>query len=55
MSEALNDGKQFHIVKNFYDPAFLVQQFAAFGLALTVKETPTYFLYGYGTRSNGPS
>ncbi len=51
MLRILNDGQQFHIVKNFYDPAFLMKQFADFGFAITVKETPTYFLYGYGTRS----
>jgi 2-polyprenyl-3-methyl-5-hydroxy-6-metoxy-1,4-benzoquinol methylase len=49
MLRKLNDGRQFHIVKNFYEPAFLVEQFAAHGLAITVKQTPTYFLYGYGT------
>ena len=52
MVRSLNNGQRFHIVKNFYDPAFLVQQFADVGLTVTVKETPTYFLYGYGTRSN---
>jgi demethylmenaquinone methyltransferase/2-methoxy-6-polyprenyl-1,4-benzoquinol methylase len=51
----LNDSRQFHIIKNFYDPAFLEKQFAASGLSITVKETPTYFLYGYGTRNNPSS
>ncbi len=51
MIRKLNNGQQFHIVKNFYDPAFLTKQFAASGLALTVKETPTHFIYGYGTYS----
>ncbi len=49
MVRTLNDGQQFHIIKNFYDRAFLEQQFATCGLAIRVKETPTYFLYGYGT------
>jgi hypothetical protein len=55
MIRKLNDGQQFHIVKNFYDPAFLVKQCAASDLTLTVKETPTHFLYGYGTRDTAPS
>jgi demethylmenaquinone methyltransferase/2-methoxy-6-polyprenyl-1,4-benzoquinol methylase len=50
MTRRLNDGQEFQIVKNFYDPASLAARFAAFGLDITVRETASFFLYGYGTR-----
>jgi demethylmenaquinone methyltransferase/2-methoxy-6-polyprenyl-1,4-benzoquinol methylase len=50
MIRTLNDGKNFEIVKNFYDPADLAARCSRAGLAITVEETATYFLYGYGTR-----
>lgn len=46
----LNDGRTFEIVKNYYDPVDLASRCARAGLAVTVQETATYFLYGYGTR-----
>jgi 2-polyprenyl-3-methyl-5-hydroxy-6-metoxy-1,4-benzoquinol methylase len=49
MIRKLNDGRAFQIVKNFYDAAFLEERFAAAGLNVTVKVTPTYFVYGYGS------
>lgn len=51
MIRKLNDGRAFQIVKNFYDPAFLEERFAAASLNVTVKVTPTYFVYGYGRAS----
>jgi SAM-dependent methyltransferase len=50
MIRKLNDGREFHIVKNYYTPTFLAEHFAACNLNVMVKETPTYFQYGYGTR-----
>lgn len=50
MTRRLNDGRAFQIVKNFHDPATLTARCAAAGLDVTVHETPTYFLYGWGTR-----
>lgn len=50
MTRLLNDGRAFQIVKNFYEPAALTAAFAAAGLDVTVRETPTYFIYGFGTR-----
>jgi len=46
MARKLNDGREFQIVKNFYDPAFLTERCAAAGLTVDVRETPTYFIYG---------
>lgn len=50
MKRKLNDGREFQIVKNFYEPASLTTRFSASGFDITVRETTTYFLYGYGTR-----
>jgi 2-polyprenyl-3-methyl-5-hydroxy-6-metoxy-1,4-benzoquinol methylase len=50
MTRKLNDGRAFEIVKNFYDPRLLAARFARHGLDMTVQETATYFLYGYGEK-----
>lgn len=50
MTRKLNDGREFQIVKNFYDPAFLAAHCAAAGLTVDVRETPTYFIYGCGQK-----
>lgn len=49
MTRRLNDGREFQVVKNFYEPASLAASFAAMNLNVIVRETATYFLYGYGT------
>ena len=49
MTRRLNDGREFRIVKNFYDPALLEERCAAAGLDVAVRETATSFLYGTGT------
>ena len=46
----LNDGRTFEIVKNYYDPVDLADKCRQAGFAITIRETATYFLYGYGTR-----
>ena len=50
MTRRLNDGRAFQIVKNYYEPSALAARFSAAGLEVTVYETPTYFLYGFGAR-----
>ena len=50
MRRKLNDGREFEIVKNFYEPVTLASRFAAVGLDVTVCETQSYFIYGYGVR-----
>lgn len=50
MKRLLNDGRAFEIVKNFYDPADLKTRCSRAGLDVVVRETATYFLYGYGVR-----
>jgi demethylmenaquinone methyltransferase/2-methoxy-6-polyprenyl-1,4-benzoquinol methylase len=50
MLRKLNDGREFAIVKNFYDPVDLARRCASVGLEVDVRETATYLLYGRGTR-----
>ena len=45
----LNDGREFRIVKVFYRPDDLAARLAALGWDMTVRTTPTHFLYGAGT------
>ena len=51
MTRRLNDGREYQIVKNFFDPAALAARCARVGLDVTVRETATYFIYGAGRRA----
>ena len=42
----LNDGRQFRIVKVYYEPEELALQLAALGWRATIDRTDSYFLYG---------
>ena len=44
----LNDGREFTIIKNFYDPKVLSDAASAAGIQLEVGNTSTYFQYGIG-------
>jgi demethylmenaquinone methyltransferase/2-methoxy-6-polyprenyl-1,4-benzoquinol methylase len=46
----LNDGREFRIVKIFYDPEKLTKRLDAMGWDIEVLETPKYFIYGSGRR-----
>ena len=46
----LNDGREFEIVKVFYDPQDLIERFSAQNIPITVKKTERFFLYGWGTK-----
>jgi demethylmenaquinone methyltransferase/2-methoxy-6-polyprenyl-1,4-benzoquinol methylase len=50
----LNDGREFEIVKVFYDPADLSGRLAGLGWDFDVATTASYFLYGSGARREGP-
>lgn len=52
MVRRLDDGRQFRMVKNFWHPDVLAEAFAAAGLEVAVRETPTYFVYGTGSASH---
>ncbi len=51
MTRRLNDGREFQIVKNFYEPGSLALRCAAAGLDVDVRETATFFLFGAGRRT----
>jgi demethylmenaquinone methyltransferase/2-methoxy-6-polyprenyl-1,4-benzoquinol methylase len=44
----LNDGREFEIVKVFYDPDALRERLQQLGWKVEIRHTPTYFLYGFG-------
>jgi demethylmenaquinone methyltransferase/2-methoxy-6-polyprenyl-1,4-benzoquinol methylase len=46
----LNDGREFKIVKVFYEPESLQAKFAAAGFQADVKVTENYFIYAIGTK-----
>lgn len=48
----LNDGREFNIVKIFYQPPELEQRLAEMGWTGWVRSTSTFFLYGLMTRPN---
>ena len=48
---SLNDGRTFEIIKNYYDPVDLAARCMGAGFDITVRETSTHFIYGYGTRA----
>ncbi|MFN8457412.1 MAG: class I SAM-dependent methyltransferase [Anaerolineae bacterium] len=50
MTRRLNDGREFQVVKIFYLPDNLVEQFKSYNVPLTVKQTAHYFLYGWGIK-----
>jgi demethylmenaquinone methyltransferase/2-methoxy-6-polyprenyl-1,4-benzoquinol methylase len=48
MKRKLNDGREFDIVKNFFDRESLEAQCLRAGLKVEVKQTPHYFIYAQG-------
>jgi len=48
MMRRLNDGRQYQIIKIFYQPEKLGKQLAELGWQVVVNATPRYFLYGMG-------
>lgn len=50
MTRRLGDGREYQIIKVYYQPAELAEQFQAQGLEATVKHTDTFFLYGWGQK-----
>lgn len=50
MPRTLNDGRQFTVVKVFYEPESLRQELQAAGFEAQVAVTERYFIYAQGTR-----
>ena len=44
----LNDGREFRIVKIFYEPEVLAAQLADMGWRFSVRRTENHLLYGFG-------
>jgi 2-polyprenyl-3-methyl-5-hydroxy-6-metoxy-1,4-benzoquinol methylase len=51
VTRRLNDGREFRIVKKFWDPNRLAQRLATIGWEARLDTTPTYFLFGTAARS----
>jgi demethylmenaquinone methyltransferase/2-methoxy-6-polyprenyl-1,4-benzoquinol methylase len=50
MTRRLDDGREFSIIKNFWDARFLEGQFDRHGITLKVTETASFFQFGVGVR-----
>jgi SAM-dependent methyltransferase len=48
LTRRLNDGREFEIVKVFYEAGVLKQRLARLGWAADIRETPAYFVFGSG-------
>jgi SAM-dependent methyltransferase len=51
VTRRLNDGREFHIVKRFWEPRALVSRLAALGWSATIVQTPSYFIHGFAQRA----
>jgi SAM-dependent methyltransferase len=51
MTRRLDDGREFQIVKRFYDPDRLARQLAALGWSCRIDATGEFFIYGTATRT----
>jgi demethylmenaquinone methyltransferase/2-methoxy-6-polyprenyl-1,4-benzoquinol methylase len=51
VTRRLDDGREFQIVKVFYEPAQLVERLRAIGWTATIDTTGEFFLYGTATRT----
>lgn len=49
-ARTLNDGRKFEIYKIFYEPDELKARLAHIGWSAEIRQTSTYFIYGFGTR-----
>jgi len=49
VTRRLNDGREFRIVKVFYEPGELAARLAIPGWRVTVQSTDHYFIYGFGS------
>ena len=49
MTRRLDDGREFQIIKRFYDPAELERALGELGWNASVGATPEFFIYGTAT------
>ncbi|MGH2856927.1 MAG: class I SAM-dependent methyltransferase [Solirubrobacteraceae bacterium] len=50
MTRRLDDGREFQVIKRFYEPAALRAQLVALGWEADVRETGEFFIYGTARR-----
>jgi demethylmenaquinone methyltransferase/2-methoxy-6-polyprenyl-1,4-benzoquinol methylase len=55
VTRKLNDGREFQIVKVFYEPQDLTRRLHKLGWNCTIEKTPHYFFYGFGTTEINPN
>lgn len=48
LQRRLNDGRDFEVVKVFYEAYNLAHQFQTFDIDMTIRQTDRFFLYGWG-------
>lgn len=53
MLRRLANGREYRIVKQFYEPQLLQARLAALGWSIEVEATREFFIYGRGQRSSG--
>jgi demethylmenaquinone methyltransferase/2-methoxy-6-polyprenyl-1,4-benzoquinol methylase len=51
VTRKLNDGREFKIVKVFYEPAALAAKLEPLGWRASLSQTARYFIHGQATRS----
>lgn len=51
VTRRLNDGREFRIVKRFWEPQALVSRLGELGWAATIVRTPSYFIHGFAQRT----
>lgn len=47
VTRRLNDGREFRIVKRFWEPRALVSRLGELGWTATIVQTPSYFIHGF--------
>lgn len=52
VTRRLTDGREFRIVKRFYEPHALRQRLASLGWDAQVQATPEFFIYGQATAAS---
>ena len=51
MVRRLDDGREFRIVKRFYEPPWLERRLSELGWRIEVRRTGEFFVYGFGERA----
>jgi SAM-dependent methyltransferase len=52
VTRKLNDGREFRIVKRFWDPQALADRLVQLGWTATLAQTPSYFIHGFVQRAD---